>query len=128
MSWNFGAARSLCRAVGISALRSKSRRSKAANCQMNVVAQIDGLATLMEVGGAGSSVTLGEPLIRVLDLGEGRRRRRQVCSRCDTQLWGEPVDRAGMAALRPGTLLNQDRFAPIACGATVWMRGARQTG
>jgi hypothetical protein len=59
-------------------------------------------------------VVEGEPTMRILELGEGRQRRRLVCPRCDTQLWGEPVNKVGMAALRPGTLLNQDEFAPIA--------------
>ncbi|MBW0448473.1 GFA family protein [Paraburkholderia phenoliruptrix] len=59
-------------------------------------------------------VVKGLPAMRTLDFGEGRQRRRVVCPRCDTQLWGEPVNRPGMAALRPGTLLNQDEFSPVA--------------
>ncbi|WP_074168945.1 GFA family protein [Caballeronia fortuita] len=37
------------------------------------------------------------PAMRILDLGEGRQRKRVACSRCDTQLWGEPVNKPGRA-------------------------------
>ena len=59
-------------------------------------------------------VVTGELEFRVSDLGEGRQRRRPICPRCETQLWGEPANKPGLAALRTFTLINQHVFSPIA--------------
>jgi hypothetical protein len=56
----------------------------------------------------------GEPVLRVFDLGNARQRRSKLCERCDTRLWAEPADKPNIAILRPGTLLNQNEFKPIA--------------
>jgi hypothetical protein len=56
----------------------------------------------------------GEPVLRVFDLYNGRQRRSKLCERCDTRLWAEPADKPDIAILRPGTLLNQKAFKPVA--------------
>jgi hypothetical protein len=56
----------------------------------------------------------GDPVLRIFDMGDGRQRRSKLCERCDTRLWAEPSDRPDIAILRPGTLLNQNDFQPVA--------------
>jgi hypothetical protein len=56
----------------------------------------------------------GEPVLRVFDLGNGKQRRSMLCERCDTRLWAEPAEKPGIAALRPGVLLRQSEFEPVA--------------
>jgi hypothetical protein len=59
-------------------------------------------------------VIVGEPVLRVFDLGNGKQRRSMLCERCDTRLWAEPAEKPGIAALRPGVLLRQSEFEPVA--------------
>jgi len=59
-------------------------------------------------------VVEGEAVLREFDLGNGRQRRSRLCAQCDTRLWAEPQDKPDIAILRPGTLLNQSEFQPVA--------------
>jgi hypothetical protein len=59
-------------------------------------------------------VVSGEPVLREFDLGNGRQRRSKLCAQCDTRLWAEPADKPDIAILRPGTLLDQREFEPVA--------------
>jgi hypothetical protein len=59
-------------------------------------------------------VTNGEPVLNVFNFGNGRERRSRACARCDTRLWAEPANRPDIAVLRPGTLLDQQDFEPVA--------------
>ncbi|WP_413197345.1 GFA family protein [Pararobbsia alpina] len=59
-------------------------------------------------------ILVGTPVLQVFELGEGRQRRSRVCPRCDTRLWAEPADKPDVAILRPGTLVDQSAFTPIA--------------
>jgi hypothetical protein len=59
-------------------------------------------------------VVSGEPVLHVFDLRNGKQRRSRLCAQCDTRLWAEPADKPDIAILRPGTLLDQSTFEPIA--------------
>lgn len=56
----------------------------------------------------------GAPVLRIFDLGNGKQRRGKLCDRCDTRLWAAPADKPDIAILRPGVLLNQREFEPVA--------------
>ena len=63
----------------------------------------------------------GEPRLRLIDLGEGRKQGVSICQGCSTVLWMEPPGNPTNAILSPGTLQALDQFAPV---AHVWTRSA----
>ncbi|MFL9896418.1 GFA family protein [Paraburkholderia sp. RL17-381-BIF-C] len=84
-------------------------------CHCTICQQRTGGAALpvMWVRRADLHVVEGEPIMLIFDFGRGQRRSK-ACPRCDTRLWAEPNDQPHLAIVRPGTLLNQSEFTPIA--------------
>lgn len=56
----------------------------------------------------------GTPELVTSIANDTRVRKNRVCPACRTGLWSEPVNRAGLAILRPGTLDQAGSFAPVA--------------
>jgi hypothetical protein len=76
---------------------------------------------VMWVRRAALKVLKGEPKLQVFELGDGRQRRAQICSQCDTRLWAEPTHKPGIAMLFPGALEQNKSFQPA---AHIWVRSA----
>jgi len=59
-------------------------------------------------------VIAGTPKLVTSIANDARERRNQVCPACEVRLWAEPVNRPGLAILRPGLLHRAGEFSPIA--------------
>jgi hypothetical protein len=59
-------------------------------------------------------VLKGTPKLVSSIANDGRERKNRVCPACEIRLWSEPVNRPGLAILRPGGLFQARHFKPIA--------------
>ena len=67
-------------------------------------------------------VTKGTPAMFAVKMDDGRTKTGQVCTKCNTRLWGDPIKAPGISIVQPGTLDDPSWLRPV---AHIWTRSAQ---
>ena len=79
-------------------------------------------AMCLVVNRASLEVTKGTPAMFAVKMDDGRTKTGQVCTKCNTRLWGDPVKAPGISIVQPGTLDDASWLRPV---AHIWTRSAQ---